>query len=377
MAALFAERHRRLAEAMDRCGAWPGRSPWVREAMDAVPRHLFAPDRLWRPDGGAFAPVDREVDVRRWAEAVYPDPETATVTQVVAGREAAGLPCQGVVADMLDALGPKPGQRVLELGTGTGWTAALLAHRTGPDRVTSVEVDPGLASAAQKRLETAGVRVAVELGDGTAGHPRSAPYDGVIAAYAVDRIPWAWVAQTRPGGRIVTPWGRLGHVALTVAGDGRSASGWVRGLARFPPARGARPALEDFSLVRATGPECAERSWERDPGELREDRHLRFALRVALPDVRIAARADGPGEVTAQLHDGRSSWATLSVRPGQPPTALQGGPRRLADELEQAWDGWLEAGSPDLHEFGLTVESADCQYAWALDQETGPRWLLS
>ncbi|MFF8958986.1 methyltransferase domain-containing protein [Streptomyces sp. NPDC014894] len=376
MAALFAERHRRLADAMDRSGAWPGRSPWIREAMDAFPRHLFAPDRLWRPHGGVFTPVDREADAFRWAEAVYPDPETATVTQVVRGREADSLPGQGIVADMLDALGPKPGQRVLELGTGTGWNAALLSHRTGPDLVTSVEVDPEPAAAARRRLAAAGARVAVEVGDGAAGRPGSGPYDAVIATYAVDRIPWAWVAQTRPGGRIVTPWGRLGHVALTVAPDGRSAGGWVRGLARFPAARGARTGLEDFARVRGAGPAVGERPWGRDPAALRDDRHLRFALRVALPDVRIAVLADADGPA-ARLHDGRSSWAALSARSGRPVTALQGGPRRLADELEQAWDGWLEAGSPDLYEFGLTVESAECQYAWALDQETGPRWLLT
>ncbi|MER6142455.1 methyltransferase domain-containing protein [Streptomyces sparsogenes] len=142
---------------------------------------------------------------------------------------------------MLDSLLVEPGDRVLELGAGTGWNAALPAERAGPGRVVSVEVDAELAAAAAGRLKAAGADVAVEVGDGAAGWPPGAPYDRLISTYAVSTVPWAWVEQTRPGGRIVTPWGRMGHVALTVADDGRSATGWMQGLALFMPARGASP----------------------------------------------------------------------------------------------------------------------------------------
>ncbi|MER5771344.1 methyltransferase domain-containing protein [Streptomyces sp. NPDC001985] len=334
----FGERPRREADTAARGVARPEDSPWVRAAVDALPRHLFAADRPGRP--GTTAP-----------------------------------PCPRTVVDLLDSLRLKPGHRVLELGTGSGWTAALLAHRAGPGRVTSVEADPGRAAAARRRLAAAGAGPAVEVADSAAGWPRGAPYDRVVSARAVDRVPWAWVAQTRPGGRIVTPWGRLGHVALTVAADGRSASGWVQGAACRTPARAEDTGSDGFARVRGAGPAAGERPWSRDPAALREDRHLRFALSVALPGVRVTVAAAGHG-TGARLHDGVSSWATLSTLPDATALAAQGGPRRLADELELAWDGWLEAGSPDLYEFGLTVESEELQYAWALDQETGPRWLL-
>ncbi|MGX1887169.1 protein-L-isoaspartate O-methyltransferase family protein [Streptomyces sp. NPDC055287] len=123
----------------------------------------------------------------------------------------------------------EPGHRVLELGTGLGWNAALLSARAGPGQVACVEADPGLAAAARERLKAVGAEVTVEVGDGAQGLPTHRPYERLIATYAVDQVPWPWVEQVRPGGRIVTPWGRLGHVALTVAPDGQSASRPVDG----------------------------------------------------------------------------------------------------------------------------------------------------
>lgn len=377
----FAEQRDRLAADMERRGAWPSRSPWIREAVDAVPRHLFAPDRLWHWNGRAYAPVDRVADPERWAELVYAGPDDAAVTQITDGLPSSSLSAQAVVVDMLDSLLPEPGHAVLELGAGTGWNAALLARRTGPGLVTTVEVDDALAARARTRLEAAGAEVAVGVGDGAGGWPSAAPYDRVIATYAVERVPWAWAAQTRSGGRIVTPWGRLGHVALTVDGEGRSASGWIQGLAQFMSARGTDPG-RDFGQVRGSGPAEDDRPVARDLAPLRDDAHLLFALRVCLPDVRISTATDEDG-VNAWLHDGATSWAALSARPdagahgGAPVRARahahQGGPRRLADELEHAWDQWLAEGAPEVFDFGMTV-TPDHQYVWANDASTGPRW---
>ncbi|WSJ48004.1 methyltransferase domain-containing protein [Streptomyces sp. NBC_01317] len=367
---------------MDLRGDWPDRSPWIRSAVDAAPRHLFAPDRLWHWDDCAYVPVDRDSDPEGWAAEVYGNPDDAAVTQVTDGLPSSSLSCEAVVVDMLDSLLLEPGHRVLELGTGTGRNAALLAWRAGDESVTSVEVDPDLAVGARERLGAAGRsgdRVRVVVGDGGTGWPAGAPYDRVMATYAVDRIPWAWVAQTRPGGRIVTPWGRLGHVALTVAEDGKSATGWVQGLAQFMSARGTAGPARTFSQVRGTAPAEAERSMTRNLEPLRDNAHLRFALRVALPDVRITTAEDEDG-LNAWLHDegGVGSWATLSaVGSGgdddNSTVVHQAGPRRLADELEEAWDAWIAMASPNLYDYGMTVEP-DGQYVWCGDAATGPRW---
>lgn len=378
-------RRDRLVREMERDGLWPSRAPWIRRAMtETVPREEFAARRLWRWDGHAYVPVERDVEPERWAEEVYGGPYDPAVTQVSDGVATSSLSCPSVVADMLDSLLLEPGHTVLELGTATGWNAALLATRTGPGRVTSVEIDAELAAAARKKLARAGPDVRVARADGAAGWPEGAPYDRLIATYAIETVPWTWVAQTKPGGRLVTPWGRLGHVALTVAGDGASASGWVQGLATFMPSRsemprGRRTVPRAVGSARAdrtgtgtgTGMGTRERAVEWDIAPLRDDTHLRFALRVALPEVRIAA---GGGELGVRLDDGAGSWA--EVRPtGDRGHARYGGPRRLVEEVEHAWERWRAHGSPELYDHGLTVaDEGRVQYAWAWDPDTGPRW---
>ncbi|MYU21128.1 hypothetical protein GTY84_04575 [Streptomyces sp. SID8352] len=145
------ELHLALAVAMARRGAWPERPAWIREAaVESLPPHRFAPQRVWRWDGHAYVPVDRDTDPASWAGEVNPGPDTATVTD---GLPTSSLPCQAVVADMLDSLLPEPGHRVLELGKGTGWNAGLLGLRAGPGLVISVEADAGLARAARRGNE--------------------------------------------------------------------------------------------------------------------------------------------------------------------------------------------------------------------------------
>lgn len=112
---------------------------------------------------------------------------------------------------------------------------AELADR--PWRCRRLEANPDRACKARRALAEAGATIDVQIGDSTEGWAPAALYDPVIATYAVGRIPWAWVEQTKPGGRILTPWGRLGRVTLTVADDARSATGWVQGLAQFMPDR--------------------------------------------------------------------------------------------------------------------------------------------
>ncbi|MFF9087401.1 hypothetical protein ACF1BE_13450 [Streptomyces sp. NPDC014991] len=115
----------------------------------------------------------------------------------------------------------------------------------------------------------------------------------------------------------------------------------------------------------------------RDLTPLRGDVHLRFALHVALTHLGIALAEDADG-LNAWIHDSGQSWAVLSAVAGGRTIPLQGGPRRLADELEAAWDMWLELGGPDPYDFGMTVtDSGTTQYAWAEDPTSALRWSLT
>ncbi|MET8542097.1 protein-L-isoaspartate O-methyltransferase [Kitasatospora sp. NPDC004799] len=372
----LAGRRTRLAAEMERCGAWPADSPWLREAFAALPRDRFAPDRLWRWDGWAYVPLDRAVDPGGWADELYGGVHSAAVTQLTGGLPSSSLSAPSVVADMLDSLRLEPGHRVWDVGTGQGWTAALAAWRAGPGRVVTTEVDEHLAALARARLSDAGLDVEAVTGNGTGGGlPRGGPVDRLHATYAVETVPWSWVAAVRPGGRIVYPWGRLGHVALTVADDGSSARGWVQGLAQFmgdrtgPAQPSTGPAA--YARVRADAEPEARRALDRDPAGL-EDWHLRFALRVAVPDAVLFTEQREDGQAVL-VHDGDRSWA--EIRPGADGTPLlsQGGPRLIGDEVLTAWSQWEDLGRPDLYDYGVTV-TPDAQWAWQGDPDTGPRW---
>jgi len=115
-----------------------------------------------------------------------------------------------VVALMSEALEIRPGDRVLEIGTGSGYQAAVL-HLLGAD-VYSIEVREGLArTAAEHLLPFAGPRLHLRVGDGFAGWPEAAPFDAIVLTAAPERMPLTLVAQLAPRGRLVAPIGAQGE----------------------------------------------------------------------------------------------------------------------------------------------------------------------
>ncbi|MFF7649997.1 methyltransferase domain-containing protein [Streptomyces sp. NPDC007983] len=350
------------AEALD--GLEGFAEPWMREAFLKVPRHAFVPDMVWIWRDDAYRPLCAANDRGAWAALVH-DPLASVVTQVDDGAaETEGvLPTSSISAPdavftMLAAADVRPGMRALEIGTGTGYNAALLCERAGAANVTSVEVDAGLAEAATRRLAEAGYHPRVVVADGEGGWPPDAPYDRVLCTASLHRVPFAWVEQTRPGGLIVTPWKTTlqphGMVRLCVSDDGASASGHFGQPMSFMDLRGQRrpdnPLCEVYTPV--SWEESRDSRTDLDLSFLDIDFHARFALGLLLPGVHW----DGDGWLATA-----DSWAY--VREGG---VYQWGPRDLFNELERAYRWWLEAGSPELYDFGLTV-TAGGQAAWLGD----------
>ncbi|MFF7192843.1 methyltransferase, FxLD system [Streptomyces sp. NPDC008079] len=174
------------------------RTPAVEAALRTVPRHLFVPDAPLE-DAYANSPVNIKYDTDGTSISCASQP--------------------GVVALMLDQLDARPGERILELGAGTGYNAALLAHLVGEKgHVTTIDVDDDLVEGARAHLVTAGFsNVEALTRDGAVGNAAGAPYDRIIATVGAHGVPHAWLDQLAPGGRLVVPQRLKGSVSRSIA----------------------------------------------------------------------------------------------------------------------------------------------------------------
>jgi protein-L-isoaspartate(D-aspartate) O-methyltransferase len=345
--------------------------PW-RAAFLAVPREVFIPEVIWREVGDDLVPLRRAEDPEGWLRRVYGP--GYVVTQVDDGPpagpgERGRVPTSSasrpdIVALMLQAGQLEPGMRVLEIGTGTGYTAALLAHYLGARNVISIEVDPALAAQAQSALERAGYgEVTVITSDGALGCPQAAPFDRVLSTVAAPQVPHAWVAQTRPGGLVVTPWTSTyqpaGLLSLTVGADGTATGGLVNTVISFMPLRDqriTRPTVAD--VVRDT--DIPERSdTDLHASHLGNDHDAPFAIAIAVPDCHWIYEPT-PGDDDRWrawfLDPTTRSWARFDYQPDtQRWPVHQFGPRRLFDELTAAYHRWDHAGQPPATRWRFTI----------------------
>lgn len=362
------EHHANLVDALLRSGAL---SEQWRPAMAATPRHRFIPDRIWRTtedSQGWLRPLDRADDPEQWLRLAYADAPVSI--QVDDGRHAgrgwevtSSASQPSVVAAMLDVLRAAPGMRVLEIGTGTGWNAALLAHHLGDRTVTTVEVDPTIGEQAEARLRAFGLPdIRVHIGDGVAGRPDGAPYDRVIATVGVSTVPYSWVEQTVAGGVVVVPmlgpWQAPGVAVLDVGEDGTARGRWVV-PANFMGLRADRtPRARRWPGI-GTSPDSVGRT-DLHPWRLSGDRHAAVAIGRRVRACSWTYQSDRGRDtgVLWLLDPGSRSWASVGLDGSADHEVEQAGPRRLFDEVEAAHRWWVDAGTPHVADWLVTVTPA-------------------
>jgi len=342
-----------------------------RAAFLAVPREVFIPEVIWRDAGDDLVALRRGDEPAEWLRRAYGP--RYVVTQVddgsPAGPDGRGrVPTSSasrpdIVALMLAAGNVERGMRVLEIGTGTGYTAALLAHYLGARNVTTIEVDPDLAARARAALDRAGYgEVKVITGDGARGDPEGAPFDRVISTVAAPRVPYAWVAQTRPGGLVLTPWSSAykpaGLLSLTVGTDGTATGGLVNTTISFMPLRDqriSRAAITD--VVRDTDtPDVS--ATDLHACEVCND-DAPFAIALQVPDCHWEYEPT-PGNdgrwCVWFLDPGTRSWARFDYQPDTRCWPVhQFGSRRLFDEVAAAYHRWDHAGRPPATHWRFTI----------------------
>ncbi|GAA1649109.1 ATP-grasp peptide maturase system methyltransferase [Actinoplanes couchii] len=352
--------------------------PHWRQAFIETPRHLFLPAFFHPlPDGRWRAADTGSPDY--W-ESVYSDTTLTTQlngaitptpnTEPLAGEATSSSTQPSLMAAMLDALSLAGSERVLEIGTGTGYNAALLSHRLGADKVTSVEVDPTVSAVARQRLNLAGHQPTTVVGDGQQGWGSGAPYDRLIATVSVPGVPAAWLSQVRDGGVIVVSlWRDLGGgplVRLNVD-DGIAQGLFLPEAGGFMPVRSVAKARQALSIAaKQTGVSRPATV----PGEVLHEPEIALWIALRVPVVTWLGFTPEEGGLQTWLFAAGGSWSMLDTTAG---TVEQFGSRRLWDEVEHVYSLWEKAGRPTRGRLGLTATSTG-QHSFWLDDPSNIQW---
>jgi protein-L-isoaspartate O-methyltransferase len=377
-------RLRALAEQFATTGVL--RSPEWQEVFERTWRHPYVPS--YYPGLGQLCVTALDAGRRgEWLDTVYSDRTLVTKVEWVPMTPAlrpgaypvfassATLP--SLLLSMLELLDVTDGADVLQVGTGSGYTTALLCERLGSRQVSSLDIDPELVELACERLAANNYTPELAAADGADGYPPGAPYDRIIATCAVPAIPPAWLTQARPGAVILVDvhgsvGGTLTRLTVDAAGvaTGRFLPHWAGFMAMrhtreiTPP---PQPAWQDDQPEDSLS--------QVDPAILHDaGSSFGFVAQWHLPDV-TCGPADGSGHsIHLWALDGSHALARPATN-GDGFLISQTGPRRLWDQVEDAHTFWRRAGRPGYDKFGITATTTE-QHVWYDHPDSEHRWPL-
>lgn len=356
-----------------------------------VPREIFVPayyeqagDDQWHE-----VSVHNAEQRQRWLSGVYRDETLIIQLADVPIPEPLGggtdkmwtssSTAPSLMVRMLHELELADRHRVLEIGTGSGYNAALLCSRVGDSNVTSVDISPELIDAARGHLAEIGHHPSLITGDGWDGYQPNAPYDRIIATCAVEAIPTAWLDQLATGGIVLTDWRR--HIGGTIVKlrkdqDGLLTGKFVSDWAGFMYLR----HTASVALPIGTAPPIADNdthsdTTDVDPRLLLTDPSFVFLIQVYLRDCRLAQtfwRDTEEPAIRITAEDG--SWCEVNCRPVHGRYELvNGGDRHLWRTVEQAHEWWERHQRPSWNQFGMTVTATD-QWIWYDNPNSTEQW---
>ncbi|MCY7342086.1 MAG: methyltransferase domain-containing protein [Pseudonocardia sp.] len=352
-------------------------TPEWHDAVEHVPRHAFVqrayeqdPTGLWT-SWEADAHWDRVYAPKTLVTALdsrrgYPEPASSSTNPELMVR-------------MLEMLDLRDSHRVLEIGTGTGYNAALLSRRLGDTRVFSVDIDPELVALAGQRLRTAGYRPTLAAVDGQDGLPEHAPYDRIIATCSAPAVPLSWAEQLAPGGSVLVDLklaisaGNLVHLNRRADGtlEGRFATRWASFMAmrHHGDLPVSAPRVEQAEDGRSRATAAPVPPWGTPVVWF-------LAHAAGLPrGVEFGALLDPESRTpyAASLTGPDGSWARVSLSDH---TVTEAGNTSLWEPVERAYRVWVDTDRPGWDRLGLTVDADGHNTVW-LDEPDGEHtWLL-
>lgn len=367
--------------------------PLVEAAFLRVPRHVFI-DHFFRREIRDRKPYLEKLsptsypDVDGWLRTVYADEPLATAyDEEYTATSSSSSP--GAMAIMLETSELRKGMRVLEVGTGTGYNAALLASIVGSNqRVFTVEIDADLAAQARVRLnQVVGEGVTVHTGDGLEGYTPGAPYDRILVTGSTSTVPLPWLEQVRPGGiilmNLIGEMGACAFLKIVKKEAGLAAYGCFLSGSEFMELHEAghyphrRATLVGQYVPRPITAQMESQRAEFDPSLL-WDRRLDFALQLAFPQMSFASVYVNP--MCPCLID-RASDTMLLFRPIDEEhfqVEVRGDPH-LWDRVLTVYRQWMGLGQLGVQAYHLHIDTEGNQVATLApspERRGTPAWVL-
>ncbi|MEU6450606.1 methyltransferase domain-containing protein [Streptomyces sp. NPDC046979] len=339
----------------------------VREALLALPRQILMPQAYVRRSAPDETPpcwdlldFSRPADRAELLERLHSgdsvaiqhdgEPVLGRVPGPRRGGEITAMSStMSLTADLLQQLDLRPGQRVLDVGTGAGVTAAAACFVSGDKGVVTLDIDPHVTAAARERLSALGYRPATVTGDGTTGRAAGGPYDRIFVSFAVRHVPQALVEQLAPGGRALMTLGTSSPswpgLAVIERRRGGSVEGRVRAV-EFGHRGGAgfdRLFLSAaFRAEITTADGWTQRSMLAPPPDTA--RGLWLALDHLYPGL---VRHFGAEDLTIGAPACRS-WMRVRAVVHRRWDVTTSGPRDIWAEIQDVAGRWRAAGAPDV-----------------------------
>lgn len=368
---LAAHQRQQLVDSLLQIGAV--HSPALEQAFLSIPREAFVPyfyEQETTSRTMAWKLVSaHEMPREDYLAAVYCNASLVTkIDERSWPVSSSSLP--SIMATMLEALDVQPSQRALEIGTGSGYNAALLATLTDtPEQVVTIERDAVLAAQASHTLEQViGPGVTVVVGDGVVGWPSGAPYDRIIATASAATLPIAWVEQLDIGGRLVMDLqGPLASSFLVVEKTAESVSGhFLSEPLHFMPLETEAISLPQANIASLLQQACQMTFvLENDPvfPDALFDPAFRWFLQWRIPDCQISKRKHVQRSNASEMHTilviKPKSKTLVRLQKQQEEATWRGevyGSALFWQELQQAYEAFYAVGKPHQQRYQLVVE---------------------